>query len=96
MSKRVNGGRFASEADEAAWWAANEERLAEEFEHAPAAGPAIVVITGDSKVTKIHLGEESVLEARKQAAERGLRCQAYLKMILREALRKAERRGKAR
>jgi hypothetical protein len=40
--------------------------------------------------TTIRLDPEDIAKARVQAAERGLRYQTYLKMIIHEALRKAE------
>jgi predicted DNA binding CopG/RHH family protein len=40
--------------------------------------------------TTIRLDPEDIAEAREQAAERGLRYQTYLKMIIREALRAAK------
>jgi hypothetical protein len=85
--------RFANESEEAAWWEANESRLANEFEKIAAGGsvgPATFVITGDSTVAKIKLGKKDVALARTQAKERGMRCHDYLKLILHEALRKSE------
>jgi hypothetical protein len=97
----VNGGErselvvpsFASEAEESAWWEANEGVLADEFEKATAGGrigPGTLVITGDSTVVKIPMDPDDIAKARIQAAERGLRSQTYLKMIIHEALRNAE------
>jgi predicted DNA binding CopG/RHH family protein len=40
--------------------------------------------------TTIRLDPEDIAKARVQAAERGLRYQTYLKMIIHEALRAAE------
>jgi hypothetical protein len=40
--------------------------------------------------TTIRLDPEDIAKARVQAAERGLRYQTYLKMIIHEALRNAE------
>jgi hypothetical protein len=42
--------------------------------------------------TTIRLDPEDIAKARVQAAERGLRYQAYLKMIIHEALQKAEQK----
>jgi hypothetical protein len=84
---------FATEAEESAWWEANEGALADEFERATAGGrigPGTLVITGDSTVVKIPMDPDDIAKARVQAAERGLRYQTYLKMIIHEALRKAE------
>jgi len=84
---------FPSEAEEAAWWEANEDALADEFEKATVEGRVgygTVVITGDSSVAKVLLDPDDIAKARVQAAERGLRYQTYLKMIIHEALRDAE------
>jgi hypothetical protein len=45
--------------------------------------------------TTIRLDPEDIAKARVQAAERGLRYQTYLKMIIHEALRNAESAQKA-
>jgi predicted DNA binding CopG/RHH family protein len=45
--------------------------------------------------TTIRLDPEDIAKARVQAAERGLRYQTYLKMIIHEALRAADRPRKS-
>lgn len=84
--------RFANRAEEAAWWEANEEAVADSFEKAMNegyVGPCTIVVTGDLTATKICLGSRDVAKTRAQAAERGLRYQTYLKIIIHEALCKA-------
>lgn len=91
MLKELKNTTFKNEAEEAAWWESNEDTLADEFEKATAEGRigyGTVVITGDSSVAKVQLDPEDIAIARVQAAERGLRYQTYLKMIIHEALRK--------
>ncbi|MGA3262556.1 MAG: hypothetical protein ABSC47_00765 [Terracidiphilus sp.] len=93
MLDELKGKTFANEAEEAAWWEANEDRLADEFEKAMAEGriaSGAIVITGDSSVAKVRLDPDDIAKARVQAAARGLHYQTYLKMIIHEALRKAE------
>jgi predicted DNA binding CopG/RHH family protein len=93
MLAELNNITFASEAEEAAWWEANEEALADAFEKSTAEGRigySTLVITGDSTVAKVLLDPDDIAKARVQAAERGLRYQTYLKMIIHEALRNAE------
>jgi hypothetical protein len=93
MPKRSNTRRTASQAKESAWWEANEEAIGEQFEKAIAegyAGPCKLIVTGDSTITKIRLGSRDLSKWKGQAAERGLRYQTYLKMIIHEALRNAE------
>ena len=58
-----------------------------EIKSAPATAP--------TPTTTIRLDPEDIAKARVQAAERGLRYQTYLKMIIHEALRKAELGQKA-
>jgi hypothetical protein len=52
--------------------------------HEPAKAPA------PTPTTTIRLDPDDIAKARVQAAERGLRYQTYLKMIIHEALRNAE------
>jgi predicted DNA binding CopG/RHH family protein len=93
MPRKSRRTRFANRAEEAAWWEANEEVVANTFEKAlneGYVGPCTVVVTGDSTATKIRLGCRDVAKIRAQAANRVLQHQLYLKMIIHEALRKAE------
>lgn len=89
---------FASQAEEAAWWEANEDALADEFEKATAEGRVgygTLVKRGALPTTTIRLDPEDIAKARVQAAERGLRYQTYLKMIIHQALSEAEQKRKA-
>ena len=93
MAGKSKGKRFANQAEEAAWWEANEEVAANSFErdlNAGYVGPCVLVVTGDSTAAKIRLGSRDIAKMRVQAAERGLCSQTYLKMIVREALTAAE------
>ena len=93
MARKSEDMRFANESEEAAWWEANESRLANEFEKIAAGGsigPATFVITGDSTVARIRLGKKDVALARTQAKEHGMQCHDYLKLILHGVLRKSE------
>jgi predicted DNA binding CopG/RHH family protein len=93
MLNELKGKTFVNEAEESAWWEANEATLADAFETSTAEGRigyGTVVSTGDSTVAKVRLGPDDIAKARVQAAERGLRYQTYLKMIIHEALRNAE------
>ena len=96
---------FATEAEEAKWWFENEDMLLEEFKKAAKAGtlghggarrlfaergiPFPEAKTTPTPTTTIRLDPADIAAARVQAAERGLRYQTYLKMIIHEALRKA-------
>jgi predicted DNA binding CopG/RHH family protein len=89
MPKKTKCKRFASKAQETAWWEANEEAVANSFErdlNSGYVGPCTLVVTGDSNATKIRLGSRVIAKVRMQARARGLRHQAYLKAIIHEAL----------
>lgn len=97
--------KFATEAEEAKWWFENDELIFKEFEKAASEGrlkrggirrlfaekgipfpePA-----GKSTPHTICLDPDDIAKASKQAAERGLSYQAYLKTIIHEALLKEE------
>ncbi|MGO8759025.1 MAG: hypothetical protein ACLQG3_12950 [Terracidiphilus sp.] len=94
MPRRAKNRKFANEAEEAAWWKANEEAFADALEKRIAdgyRGPVKFAITGDSTVVKIRLSGKDVVLASQQAKKRGLRCQEYLRSILHEALQKRRR-----
>jgi hypothetical protein len=102
---------FATEAEEAKWWFENEDKIADEFEKAAKEGrlgrggarrlfaekgiPFPESKTTPIPTTTIRLDQDDIAKARVQAAERGLRYQTYLKMIIHEALRDAEQKRKA-
>jgi len=92
MLEELKNKTFANEAEEAAWWETNEDALASEFEKATAEG-RVGIGTVAKRValpsTTIRLDPDDIAEARVQAAEKGLRYQTYLKMIIHEALRAA-------
>jgi len=95
--------KFATEAEEAKWWYDNRDKLSDEFDKAAKEGrlrrggvARLLAERGISQPqplpsTTIRLDPEDIAKARVQAAERGLRYQTYLKMIIHEALRKAEK-----
>jgi len=97
--------RFATESEEADWWFDNREMLSDEFQKAAAEGrlkrggvQRLLAERGIAvpqpqplPTTTIRLDPEDIAKARVQAAERGLRYQTYLKMIIHEALRAAEK-----
>ena len=65
----------------------HEDEVTLEFEIAIAEGR---IDPGNTTLAFVSLDPEDIAKARVQAAERGLRYQTYLKMIIHEALRKAE------
>lgn len=97
--------KFETEAEEAQWWYDNRAKVSAEFHKAaqegrlkrggvrrllaerglPLPSPSQPLPT-----TTIRLDPDDINKARVQAAKRGLRYQTYLKMIIHEALLKAE------
>jgi len=74
MPRKSKSKRSVNRAEEAAWWEANEETVADSFEKAlneGYAGPCTIVVSCDLTVTRIRLGSRDVVKARIQAAERG-------------------------
>ena len=93
MLEELKKKTFTNEAEEAAWWESHEDALADEFEKAAAEGRVGIGTSAKRAAlptTTIRLDPEDIAEARVQAAERGLRYQTYLKMIVHEALRKVK------
>ncbi len=99
--------KFATEAEEAQWWFDNDDLISAEFQKAAAEGRlkrgGVQRLLAERGIlppqpqpqplptTTIRLDPEDIAKARVQAAERGLRYQTYLKMIIHEALRAAEK-----
>ncbi|HZB87500.1 MAG TPA: hypothetical protein VE291_02475 [Terracidiphilus sp.] len=95
--------KFANEAEEAKWWFENDGKILAEFKKAAKEGRLgrggarrLFAERGipfsepkPTPTTTIRLDPDDIAKARVQAAERGLRYQTYLKMIIHEALRKA-------
>ena len=103
--------KFANEDEEAKWWFENQELIADEFEKAAEEGrlkrggirrlfaekgiPFPETKAIPTPTTTIRLDPDDIAKARVQAAARGLRYQTYLKMIIHEALLKAESERKS-
>ena len=89
--------KFATEEEEASWWDAHPEVLAERFQTASQQGKlrrlSQTGLPGASETVTIRIAPEELTRARKLAAKRGLRYQTYLKMLLHEALEREERAG---
>lgn len=98
--------KFAKEDEEAKWWYENRELISDEFQKAAKEGRLrsggvrrLFAERGipfpepkPTPTTTIRLDPEDIAKARVQAAERGLRYQTYLKMIIHEALRSEQER----
>jgi predicted DNA binding CopG/RHH family protein len=91
MEKRVLP-EFTSEAEEAKWWFDNQEELDKDFAMAAEEGRlgrGTVARLGGIPTTTIRLDPDDIALARAQASKRGLKYQTYLKMLVHEALLKA-------
>src|SRR5260370_19687439 len=94
---------FKTEAQEGEWWAKNQNLIADDLEKAKAAGKlgrgTVARVArergiqgGASPTITIRLAEDDLTRARTYAAEKGLRYQTYLKMLLHQALNSEEKR----
>lgn len=95
MLEELKKKTFATEAEEAAWWESHEDELLNEFKKAQSEGRlgiGTLAKRAALPTTTIRLDPEDIAQARELAAEKGLRYQTYLKMIIRETLRKEMRR----
>ncbi len=88
--------KFASEAEEAAWWQSHRREADELFERAYKAG-AVRRFKGGVEVpalqTTIRLIARDVERARVLAERKGLRYQTYIKILVHEGLDREERAG---
>ena len=95
---------FKTESQEAEWWAKNQDLIANRFEQAKAAGKLgkgtvarvasqRATESGASPTITIRLAQDDLTRARTFAAQKGLRYQTYIKMLLRQALNSEEKRA---
>ena len=96
---------FASEAEEAAWWYENRKSHDKEFAAAVENGDA-QVLTGQklrerieaskakmpAQMISLRVPEADLALARRQAAQKGLPYQTYIKSLLHETLAEREKR----
>jgi predicted DNA binding CopG/RHH family protein len=88
--------KFANEEEEATWWDAHPEVLAQRLKSAKQQGRlrrlSQTDLPGASETVTIRIPPQELTRARRLAAKRGLRYQTYLKMLLHEALDAEEKR----
>jgi predicted DNA binding CopG/RHH family protein len=92
MEKRILPD-FKSEAEEAKWWFDHQDELDKDFAQAAAKGRlgrGTAARIGGIPTTTIRLDPDDIALARAQASKRGLKYQTYIKMLVHEALHKAE------
>ncbi len=87
----LNTPDFRTEAEEAAWWPTQEDKLFAEFERQAKNGTLKVSLASEKRrietiSTPISLNPADIELAKQQAEAKGLQYQAYLEMILHEAL----------
>jgi predicted DNA binding CopG/RHH family protein len=102
MAEKLKLPKFSSEAEEAQWWFDHrDDEVAKALEDAAAAGKlrtgSVASLArkddaGTTPTTTIPLDPEDISRARALAAQRGLRYQTYLKMLVHEALAAEERK----
>lgn len=93
MAEDLKVPNFKDEAEEARWWVANQDRLAQQFERAAVQGllgRGTAMRRGNTPTTSIRLDPADITKARAIAERRGLKYQTYLKMLIHEALQKEE------
>jgi predicted DNA binding CopG/RHH family protein len=96
---------FETESEEAEWWAKNQDLILDRFQQAKALGKlgkgTVARVAGEraklagaSPTITIRLAEADLVRARTLAADKGLRYQTYLKMLLHQALDSEEHDAK--
>jgi predicted DNA binding CopG/RHH family protein len=89
-AKKLKTPEFKSEAEEARWYEKNQDALLAEFKNAAedgTLGQGSLAKRGLTPTTTIRLDKRDIELAKRQAEQRGLRYQTYLKMLIHQALR---------
>ena len=95
MAKHRVVPKFNSERAEADWWYENRGKIAAHLEDAAKKGEltrldkAALGKRLTSRLVTLRIPEEDIDLARRQAAEKGLPYQTYIKSLLHQALRQA-------
>lgn len=85
--------KFASEAQEAAWWDAHRSEVEAQIRHQlkqrkPLTLRSLLEGSTPSQPITLRIPKDDLEKARRLAARKGLGYQTYIKMLLREALAK--------
>jgi predicted DNA binding CopG/RHH family protein len=88
--------KFSSEAEEAKWWDAHRSEIEAEIrqrmkQKRPLTLASLLRGAKSSQPVTLRIPTEDLETARRLAAQKGLRYQTYIKMLLREALAKNAR-----
>jgi predicted DNA binding CopG/RHH family protein len=94
MEQRLVTPKFENESEEAKWWFDNRDNLLDEFEQAGKEGRLErgMVARRANAAALVALDPEDAARAKTQAERRGLEYQAYVKMVIHEALLHEEQR----
>ena len=97
--ERIVVPKFKTEAEEAQWWFDNREKVEDALINAMDNGTirrgTVQRLTSEARASRnvtIRMAEADLNLARKQAQEKGLPYQTYIKSVLHEALVKRQRR----
>ena len=97
MSKKRVIPKFATEAEEVAWWEKNRGMIGKDLREAVAKGEAKFVTPQQlaarlaARPVTIRLAEADIKLAQKQAERKGLPYQTYIRSLLHETLVERER-----
>jgi len=103
MAAKLKIPKFAHETEEAQWWFDHRDEVVRAFKQAAGDGKlrrgTVANLartensaTGVTPTTTIRLDPSDISRARALAAQRGLRYQTYLKMLIHEALAAEEKK----
>jgi predicted DNA binding CopG/RHH family protein len=98
-SERILAPKFETEAEEAQWWHDNrdkvEDALIDAMDNGTIRRGTAQRLTNEARISRnviLRMAEADLDLARKQAEEKGLPYQTYIKSLLHEALMKREQR----
>ena len=102
MNKRVVP-KFSSEAEEAQWWYRNRDMISRDLKAAAKAGELQVLTrerlrerlraSANSRNITIRMQEGDIERVRRLAEKKGIGYQTYMKILLREALDREDRKA---
>ncbi len=98
MNNTLKTPEFKSEKEEREWFENNQDELLAQFQQAAKEGTltsGTLARRGSTPQTTIRLDPADIELAKRQAQQRGLRYQTYLKMILHQALAQEATTGPA-
>lgn len=84
---------FKNEAEEAKWWAVHQDQVEDFFERARKAGAltrGVNIPALATRQTTVRILSADIERLKKHALKKGMRYQAYLKMLIHEALDERE------